>query len=211
MGLWTFIAGAVIISFSGIMSPGPMTAATVGTGSRLPGAGSLIAVGHGIVELPLMAAIFFGLGPAVQSALVRAILSTAGGAFMLVMAAGMFRDMRSPGGVASRDSRSPLMAGIVLSAANPYFLVWWASVGAALLVDAARFGLAGFALFAACHWLCDFLWYSLLSLVSFKGGNLLGSRFNTAVAVISGAALLFFGAKFVFDGIKIGASFFHSS
>jgi len=56
-----FLLEAVLISLSGVMAPGPMTAAAVGMGSKSPHAGAFLAVGHGIVEFPLMVAILYGL------------------------------------------------------------------------------------------------------------------------------------------------------
>ena len=62
MPLVAFLLEAVLISLSGVMAPGPMTAAAVGAGSESPRAGALLAVGHGIVEFPLMVAILYGFG-----------------------------------------------------------------------------------------------------------------------------------------------------
>ena len=62
MPLLTFLLEAVLVSLSGVMAPGPITAVTIGKGSDSPHAGALVAVGHGIVEFPLMIAIFYGFG-----------------------------------------------------------------------------------------------------------------------------------------------------
>ena len=55
-----FLLQAVLISLSGVMAPGPLSAAIVGQGRRSPHAGALVALGHGIVEFPLMAVILIG-------------------------------------------------------------------------------------------------------------------------------------------------------
>ena len=57
-----FLIQTILISLSGVMAPGPITAVTIGKGSVSPYAGALVAVGHGIVEFPLMAAVYFGAG-----------------------------------------------------------------------------------------------------------------------------------------------------
>lgn len=62
MPLLTFLIGAVFISLTGVMAPGPVTAVTIGEGSKSPHAGAFVAIGHGIVEFPLMIAIFYGFG-----------------------------------------------------------------------------------------------------------------------------------------------------
>ena len=78
-----FLIQTVIISLTGVMAPGPMTAAAVGTGTRSPHAGILIAVGHGIVEFPLMIFVYYGLGHVLSIAYVKAAIFTFGGIFLL--------------------------------------------------------------------------------------------------------------------------------
>ena len=77
-----FLIQAVIISLSGVMAPGPITAATVGSGTRSPHAGALVAFGHGIVEFPLMLFIFFGLGHVLGLDSVKTVIFSLGGAFL---------------------------------------------------------------------------------------------------------------------------------
>jgi threonine/homoserine/homoserine lactone efflux protein len=213
MALLLFLLEAMFISLSGVMAPGPMTAVTVGKGNQSPHAGAWIAVGHGIVEFPLMVAVFFGVGYLLEMAYVKAAIALVGGAFLLFMGIGMFRSV-SKNGVAEdgslerlneaaiEDTRSPIITGIVLSLGNPYFLIWWATVGAALVLRAVSFGLIGFVTFAILHWSCDFVWSYLLSALSFKGGKVFGNKFQRAVFVVCGVALVFFSSKLVIDGVK---------
>jgi threonine/homoserine/homoserine lactone efflux protein len=213
MALLLFLLEAMFISLSGVMAPGPMTAVTVGKGNQSPHAGAWIAVGHGIVEFPLMVAVFFGVGYLLEMAYVKAAIALVGGAFLLFMGIGMFRSI-SKNGVAEdgslerlneaaiEDTRSPIITGIVLSLGNPYFLIWWATVGAALVLRAVSFGLIGFVTFAILHWSCDFVWSYLLSALSFKGGKVFGNKFQRAVFVVCGVALVFFSSKLVIDGVK---------
>ncbi|MBN2160559.1 MAG: LysE family transporter [Spirochaetes bacterium] len=197
-----FLAGAMVISLTGVMAPGPLAAVTVGKGSGSPHAGVLIAVGHAIVEFPLMAAIFFGFGYIFSIPYVKPAIGIAGGAFLLFMAAGMFRSLRDGGVDAAADRRSPVAAGAVLSIANPYFLIWWATVGAAMVMQAAGFGVAGLVIFMVAHWLCDLGWSWFLSALSYRGGRFFGNNFQKAVFAVSGVALVGFGGKFLFDAVK---------
>ena len=93
------------------------------------------------------------------------------------------------------------MAGMLLSAGNPYFLLWWATVGATLISRSAGFGLLGFLLLALFHWLCDLVWLYLLSGLLFKAKGFLGERFRMAVFAVSGVLLVFFGARFIISAI----------
>jgi threonine/homoserine/homoserine lactone efflux protein len=199
-----FLSEAVLISLSGVMAPGPITAVAVGRGSKSPHAGALVAIGHGIVEFPVMAAVFYGVGRLLEIPYVQSLIGILGAAFLLFMGTGMLRSaLRENSALEARD-RSPVVAGIVLSLGSPYFLIWWATVGAALVVRSMAFGVAGFLIFALAHWCCDFIWCYTLSGVSYKGGKFFGSKFQRVVFLACGVALLFFGAKLLVDvGVKL--------
>ncbi len=204
--LAAFLFQAILISLSGVMAPGPMSAVTVGEGSKSPHAGAFMAFGHGIVEIPLMLVIFYGLSGLIEGPVIRTVLQFLGAGMLLYMGFGFLASIKPGSGNAvgpTAPTRSPMVAGIVLSAGNPYFLIWWITIGGALTVQAFEFGLVGMAAFAAIHWLCDFIWLYFLSASSHMGGKLIGTRYHKFVPLVSGIALLFFGAKFAFDGFLI--------
>lgn len=202
MPLLLFLSEAILISLSGVLAPGPVTAVVVSKGSESPRAGALVAIGHGIVEFPLMVAVFLGVGRVLGYPGVASTVSIAGGLYLVWMGVGLLRDLRKNGVQPSGDSRSPLVSGILLSIGNPYFLVWWATVGAALILRSFEFGLVGFVGLALGHWLCDLAWDSILGVVSFKGRQVFGTRFQQVVFISSGVMLLFFGARLVFEGFR---------
>ena len=184
------------------MAPGPVTAAAIGMGARSRYAGMLIAIGHGIVEFPLMILIVLGMGRILQLPTAQIAIGLAGGSFLLMMAIGMLRSLRSAGMQETKVAKSaPLLAGIILSAGNPYFLFWWATVGLALATTATGMGIWAFALFAVVHWLCDFIWLGALSWASFKGTGLFGSRSQQIVLMICAVALFFFGLFFIYKAV----------
>lgn len=197
-----FLIQAVLISLSGVMAPGPLTVVVVGKGARSPSAGALIALGHGVVEFPVMALIVVGLAPILKHDAVATALGLAGGAVLLWMGIGLLRTVRAPALEATRERQaSPLLAGMLMSAGNPYFVVWWATVGATLVFRAWEFGLWQLVLFAVIHWSLDLIWYYVLSSASYRGTRLLGPRFLSAVSLVAGLVLLFFGVRFVADAV----------
>lgn len=200
MGLASFLAGTIIISMSGVMAPGPMTAATLGRGGRDPRAGAYIAIGHGIIEFPLMVAIYYGIGAVPALPALRTSIMIAGGLFLLYMAFGMFTNLRDDS-IKTSATGSSIMAGILLSAGNPYFFIWWITLGASLIFQAKTFGTAGCIAFALLHWMCDFAWSSFLSVASYRGARFFGRVFQKILFSACGVALVFFGGKFLYDGI----------
>ena len=208
-GITTFLVQTVLISMSGVLAPGPVTAATLAAGARRPGAGAWMAAGHGLIEFPLMGLILVGAGAWLRLPRFQKGVGLAGGTVLLVMAGLMLhglwrsaRGRRSDQAASAADPRRPLhplWTGVVLTAGNPYFLLWWATVGLALATQAAGLGVLGFVLFAVVHWCCDLLWLSVLSLASFKGVTLMGPRAQQVVTGICAAAMAFFGAWFLVD------------
>ena len=207
MLLSAFLLEAVLISLSGVMAPGPITAVTVSKGTKSPHAGAIIALGHGIVEIPLMILIFYGFGEILKILYIKAIIGLLGGLFLLKIGLDLLQGIKQAKIDSSNDPHSPLMAGIILSLANPYFLIWRATIGSILIFRSITFGLLGFVIFMILHWFCDFFWCYFLSALSFKGRQFFGKRLQQVLFLICGVFLLFFSSKFIYDAAKIIFSF----
>jgi len=184
------------------MQPGPVTATVLTMGARSRYAGTLLAVGHGIIEFPLMVVIILGLGRYFEMPGVQIGIGLAGGAFLMLMGVQSLAALRSKAGAEPRSfAGRPVLAGIILTAGNPYFLLWWATVGLALATEATHWGIWAFGLFALAHWLVDLIWLQALSWASFKGSVLLGPRGQRIVQAVCSAALLVFGLVFVYNAV----------
>lgn len=202
MHLLAFLLEAASISLSGVLTPGPITAVAVGKGSESPHAGALVAVGHGIVEFPLIALVAWGIGTLFAVPVARMGIALGGGLLLLWMGVDMLRGLGRAEVSASRAERLPVLSGVLLSAGNPFFLIWWVTVGATLVSRSLEFGLLGVFALALTHWSCDLGWCYFLSSVSFRGGQFFGKRFQQGVFALSGAFLLFFGGKYVLEAVS---------
>lgn len=166
--LGVFLLSAAGISLTGVMFPGPVTAVTVAKGYSHKHAGASIAVGHAAVEIPLIAAIYLGLAHFMNSARVMDIIYVVGGLMLFYLGFRMFRNVGDrPGEIGGLPGNS-VVAGIVITGTNSAFYVWWVTLGVALVVGAAKYGLVGLLLFTAVHWLCDLAWLEVLSVSTFK-------------------------------------------
>ncbi len=197
-----FLLQTVGISLSGVMAPGPITAVTVGKGNQSPHAGAKIAVGHGIVEVPLMIALYFGFGRLIAYWPVKAGIGVVGSIFLFWMGVGMLKNIKASMN-AAHENRSATTAGILLTLGNPYFLIWWVSVGAFLVFRAMEFGIWGFIAFAAVHWLCDLVWLYFLSAATHRGSAFFGRKFQQILFGTCGVFLIFFSGKFLIDAVFI--------
>ena len=198
MALASFLLKTIFISLSGVMAPGAVTTAAIAQGARRRWAGILMAVGHGIVEIPLIFLLMLGLGVLFQANAFKIAVGGLGGAFLIWMGIGMIRQSGRLDAVSSMTPASgPLATGFILSISNPYFLLWWATVGLNLTLEARDLGWTAFLLFALVHWLCDLIWLTILSFGSFHGTSILGPRGQRIVLLVCGVALGAFGIHFI--------------
>jgi threonine/homoserine/homoserine lactone efflux protein len=199
MDLLFFLAQVLVISCSGAMQPGPVTATAIAMGARSRYAGPLIAIGHGIIEFPLMVVIILGMGKYFRLPKVQIAIGLAGGVFLICMAMQALLSVKARADAQPKAlAGKPILAGIILSATNPYFLLWWATVGLALATQAAKWGVWAFAMFALAHWSVDLVWLQILSWASFKGSSLLGPRVQQIVLLVCSLAIFGFGVFFIY-------------
>jgi len=188
------------ISLTGVMAPGPVTAVTITKGASRRNAGALIAAGHGMVEMPMIALIWLGFSTIVSAPGVKAAISIVGGIVLLWMGVGILRS-RQQAVVERREvARGCLLAGLTTTVANPYWFVWWATVGAALIANAGAWGLLGIAAFGVTHWLCDLGWLSFLSWGVFTSRRVWTPGVFRIILAVCGVVMLGFGVYFFVAG-----------
>jgi len=191
-----FLLSTVGISLSGVMAPGPLTAATITKGYRDKYAGIFIALGHAVIELPLMALIYFGFAHFLSSPEVKRIVGLIGGLMLIVMGVMLFRTMSKAVGEAVDLPYNSFTTGIMLTGANPYFFLWWATIGIALIYGAAEFGIYGLIIFAIVHWACDLFWEQFVSYTVFRTRHLWTAKVQRIVFGICALVLAGFGIWF---------------
>jgi threonine/homoserine/homoserine lactone efflux protein len=202
MSLIGFLLSAAIISLSGVMMPGPVFAVTVAKGHRSAHAGALVAVGHGLIEFPLMLLVYLGLAAVLEHRATQLAVGILGGLMLVWMGYGMMRNWREQTVAAESTSRmGPIFAGAATTAANPYFFLWWASVGAMLISRSLAFGFTGFLLLALAHWVCDLGWGTLVSHVTYRSRQLWTPLVHRCVFTACGLTLVGFGVYFALSTV----------
>ena len=181
------------------MMPGPVTAATIAKGYGDRNAGALIAIGHAVIEMPLIAAIYLGFGHFISSPQVVRTIHIVGALMLFYLGFRMFRTATNAPGKVGGLPVSSLITGIVLTGTNPGFYVWWMTIGIALIVGAADFGLSGILLFAVVHWLCDLAYYEFLSMATFKSRKWWTRKVQRIVFSSCASMLIGFGVWFVYQ------------
>ena len=198
---YLFLASVLLISLSGVLMPGPLFAVTLKKAAKSKIAGALIAVGHGIVELPLMFLIFFVLSQFDIPSVVQVAVGLVGGFLMIFMGVQTFRKRHKQEEAHVGLKRDSLLAGVWTTAANAGFILWWLTIGTTLILNAKLFGLIGFSVFAGVHWLCDFSYYTVVALLIFKSQRFWTERTRMGITLFCVVVFIGFGAYFMGSAI----------
>jgi len=201
-----FLAGVVIASLSGVLMPGPVLAGSVAKGYEERDAGVWIAVGHGLIEIPLILLIYAGLSSLFEVSMIKILIGLIGGGLMIYLGFGMFRaDMNHKVGAIDH---SAITVGFVTSASNPAFYLWWVAIGSLLIMTAVEFGTIGFILFVIVHWLVDLIWYWFVTASIFRSRQLFGDKIWRGVFFLCGSTLILFGGWFIWGAFMAVRSLF---
>ena len=204
--LITIFVSSFIIAFSGAMMPGPLLTATISESSQRGFvAGPLLIAGHGILEIILLTALVLGLAPFLQRSDVFTVVAIAGGVILLWMALGMFRALPTLTlslNAGKTKSGSLIKNGAILSIANPYWIVWWATIGFGYVIYSWSFGISGLIFFFTGHILADFVWYSAVSAAVGKGRHLFTDGFYRWVMGTCAVVLILFACYFFYAGVQ---------
>ena len=202
--LITIFGSSFLVALSGALMPGPLLTVTISeTMHRGARTGPLMMCGHSLLELLLITCLVAGLAPLINLPQVFVAISLAGGAILLWMAVTMLRGIPSMSLVTTQDSerrRNLLLTGVMLSLVNPYWLIWWATIGLGYILQTLQYGAAGLAAFFLGHILADFCWYSLVSVGIARGRHLLtDTHYRCLIGGCAGFLLLFSG-WFLYSG-----------
>ncbi len=197
------LLSVVVISLSGVMQPGIMFAMTIAKSYQSPWAGAQIALGHAVVEVPLILLIYFGFGRFFENMVVQLVLSIVGGGMIIWLGIIMFRARTEVARGGKDLPYNAFAAGILTSALNPFFWVWWATVGSMLVMKFVDFGTAGLIAFTLVHWLCDLAWLSLVSVLVYKTQTLWGRKVQEGVFIVCSLLLIGFGGWYLISGIQL--------
>ena len=196
------IFSIITLSLSGVMMPGPMFAVTVAKSYRSPWAGTKVSIGHAIIEVPIILLIYFGFGQFFQHQVVQIILSLIGGAVIIWLGINMFRARKDVVESGKDLKYSAIITGIVMSAINPLFLLWWATVGSMLVMKFVAYGTVGLPVLIITHWTCDLVWLSLVSVMIYRTKALWGMKLQQWIFAVCSLLLIGFGVWYLFSGIQ---------
>ena len=206
-GLAGLFISSFIIGLSGAVMPGPVLAVTINHAARRGAkAGPLIVLGHALLEGPLVLALALGLGALIARPGVSGVIGGVGAVILFWLGAGMLRSLpglrldleAGPGQAGLAGAWGPVKDGALLSLANPYWSLWWATVGLGFMAVALRAGQGGLGLLAFFlgHISADLVWYLAVAFLVAKGRRFLSQRLYQGVVAVCALCILGFGVYF---------------
>lgn len=195
-----------MVALSGVLMPGPIFTTTISESIRRgPTAGPRIISGHAILEGILVVALVLGLAPLLRKDLFFIGISFAGAAILVWMGLGMFRGLNGlklDWETGTRKGGNLMAAGVLLSISNPYWVIWWATIGLSFMAHAQEAGLLGVLAFYLGHITADIVWFSLVSAAVGKGRHFISDRTYRIIIAVSALVLFGFALFFAVSGMK---------
>ena len=96
-----------------------------------------------------------------------------------------------------------VLSGILISLANPYWIVWWGTIGLGHITIALKAGVIGLTSFYTGHILSDLVWYSLVGAAIVGGRRFFSDSVYRGILLFCGIFLVGLGIYFIYYGIAL--------
>ncbi len=202
---------SLVVGFSGALMPGPLLTAVI-AGAARDGfwAGPALSFGHAIAEAAIVLGLAFGLARFFQNRWVSGTVGLVGGLFLLWMGwdiaqsawTGAVSLQMATAGAASQPGWSFVLTGIVVSVTNPYWILWWATVGANYVLLGMKEGPLGLGSVYTGHILSDILWLVFVALVVSTGRALMNDLVYRGILLVCSLFLIGLGFYFARSGLR---------
>lgn len=220
MNVLDFAGEVVLLSASGVLSPGPLFLMNLVYGAKQGyKAGLKIASGHAMIELPLiiiLAISFFQLTNTTVITYNLNALGLVGGIsiiiFAIIQIINTTRNKRNKSLFYNSNNNyrvsfiadKPILLGIIFSALNPFFIAWWLTVGLTLISDSiSLFGVVtGSVLLFSFHIWMDYIWLILTSYLISKGVSVIKTRYYYFLFTGLNIILTFYGMYMIGSSIS---------
>jgi len=192
---------AFALGLTGALAPGPTLVATINA-SIVGGwtMGPKVTLGHMLSELVVVLLIVAGLAT-VALRYTTAVAVIGGVALILfgilTITGSRGASLAGNGTGTSAVVANPYLAGFFTSVANPYFWIWWLTVGSAMVIAGLAGGIFLACVFMAGHWCADLGWFTVVSTGISKGKTILSDTTYRLIMIACGIFLVLFGAWYL--------------
>jgi threonine/homoserine/homoserine lactone efflux protein len=207
MDIFSFTTTIILVTCSGALAPGPLFFENLTQGVRFGARSGLVfSFAHNVVELALVMSLALGLLTFVHNLAVQRVIGIIGGAVLVAFGAaqisGSLRSNTREHDQAKAAANRLFLMGLALTGLNPFFVVWWLTAGAQLIMLSLEFAsFAGVALMYICHVWMDYAWLTGTAHFARVGLNFMGQRWYRTLTATFGAVLIYFGFNFVLSAL----------
>ena len=203
MDVLHFASTVILVTAAGALAPGPLFFATISHGIKLGAkSGFVFSLAHSLVESILILLLASGLVSIANESPIKLVVGVAGGIVLLV-----FGVMQIRGAFTANYREAPqkdvttqnlLLTGLTFTGLNPFFIIWWLTAGANLILLALEFAaLPGVVFMFLCHVWIDVVWLTLVAHFAKLGTNIVGHKGYRVILVVFGLALVYYGLTFL--------------
>jgi threonine/homoserine/homoserine lactone efflux protein len=213
---WIVFSFSFLVALTGAMAPGPLLTYTIIQSVKTDRRGYLMGVwviiGHALLEMGIVIFLLLGFSFVLKNMLMVRIIGTIGGIILAWFGAGIIRNVytgnisncflessdqpeQNPVEVKRKWLDNPVFGGVLVSMSNPYWWVWWATIGFAFMIqfDISFQNWSRLIAFFAGHEAGDLVWYLIVSVLAFFGIRNLNKKTYYGILVCCGIFMILFG------------------
>jgi len=152
-------------------------------------------VGHSLLELVVVISFFLGILRYLDNPLITKIIGILGGVFLLYIGIDIiisifknkytidFKSMQKQKTITGKSTGTVILKGILISLVNPYWYIWWISIGAAFLIKSVEFNTLGISSFYIGHISADFIWYLFIGFLVNTGRRFFNQKIYNSILI----------------------------
>ncbi len=204
----------MLVAFSGALAPGPMLTLVVSSVAKKGFWTSFfIVVGHSLLELIVVISFFLGVLKYLENPLIVKIIGILGGLFLLYLGVDIiisifrkkyiidFKSIVKKRTITGKSTGIVIIKGILISLMNPYWYIWWITIGAAFIIKSVEFNIPGISSFYLGHISADFIWYLFIGFLINTGRKFFNQKIYNGILAACSLFLFYFGIRFIIEAL----------
>ena len=212
--IYQIFIGSMLVAFSGALVPGPMLTLVISSVAEKGFWTSFfIVVGHSLLELAVVISFFLGLLKYLQNPLLVKIIGILGGVFLLYLGIDIiisifkkkyiidFKSIVKKRTITGKSTGIVIIKGILISLMNPYWYIWWITIGSAFIIKSVEFSTLGISSFYIGHISADFIWYLFIGFLINTGRKFFNQKIYNGILAACSIFLFYIGIRFIIEAL----------
>lgn len=212
--IYQIFIGSLLVAFSGALVPGPMLTLVISSAAEKGFWTSFfIVVGHSLLELLVVISFFLGVLKYLENPLIIKIIAILGGVFLLYLGVDIiisifrkkyiidFKSIVKKRTITGKSTVIVILKGILISLMNPYWYIWWITIGAAFIIKSVEFNIPGISSFYLGHISADFIWYLFIGFLINTGRKFFNQKIYNGILAACSIFLFYLGVRFIIEAL----------